>query len=211
MTVSVYNLKPVFQQALRPLLQSLCQWGVTPNQITISALLLSMIGGGLLWQAAISPSFLLLIPPVLLVRMALNALDGMLARESGQSSLTGEILNEAGDVVSDICLYLPLAVIFPEHVLGVALFVTLGVFSEFCGVLAKALMNVRRYDGPMGKSDRALVVSLLCLTTFFFPHAVSPFVQFVFITLNVLLGISCWNRLRAIRMFESDNRKGRLS
>jgi CDP-diacylglycerol--glycerol-3-phosphate 3-phosphatidyltransferase len=41
--------------------------------------------------------------------MALNAIDGMLAREHGQASRLGAVLNELGDVVADAGLYLPLA------------------------------------------------------------------------------------------------------
>jgi phosphatidylglycerophosphate synthase len=39
--------------------------------------------------------------------MALNALDGMLARECNQQTRLGAILNETGDVISDIALYFP--------------------------------------------------------------------------------------------------------
>ena len=50
-----------------------------------------------------------LLPAVLFVRMALNAIDGMLAREHGQKSALGAFLNELCDVVSDAALYLPFA------------------------------------------------------------------------------------------------------
>ncbi len=40
--------------------------------------------------------------------MALNAIDGMLAREHAMQTPLGAMLNELGDVVSDAALYLPL-------------------------------------------------------------------------------------------------------
>ncbi len=40
--------------------------------------------------------------------MALNAIDGMLAREFNQQSTLGAILNEVGDIISDAALYLAL-------------------------------------------------------------------------------------------------------
>ena len=43
--------------------------------------------------------------------MALNAIDGMLAREFNQKSRLGGYLNEITDVVSDAALYLPFAFI----------------------------------------------------------------------------------------------------
>jgi CDP-diacylglycerol---glycerol-3-phosphate 3-phosphatidyltransferase len=55
-------------------------------------------------------SFLFLII-ILFVRMALNSADGMLAREHAMQSILGTLLNELGDVISDVALYLPFALI----------------------------------------------------------------------------------------------------
>ncbi|HET9767457.1 MAG TPA: CDP-alcohol phosphatidyltransferase family protein, partial [Thermoanaerobaculia bacterium] len=72
---SIYDLKPAFQRLLRPLVARLASAGVTPNQVTVAALLLSAaVGGVVVWTRA--RWSLLLLPPALLVRMALNALDG---------------------------------------------------------------------------------------------------------------------------------------
>jgi CDP-diacylglycerol--glycerol-3-phosphate 3-phosphatidyltransferase len=95
--------------------------------------------------------------------MALNALDGMLAREFGQKSALGAYLNEICDVVSDAALYLPVAVIAPFSPAMAALVVFMAALSEFSGVLGVMVGASRRYDGPMGKSDRALVFGALGL------------------------------------------------
>jgi hypothetical protein len=42
------------------------------------------------------PLWLLLLPPLLLLRTALNALDGMLTREFHQATPSGPVLNELG-------------------------------------------------------------------------------------------------------------------
>lgn len=47
----------------------------------------------------------LALPIGLLIRMALNALDGMMARTYNQTSKKGELLNEIGDVVSDVFVF----------------------------------------------------------------------------------------------------------
>lgn len=62
---------------------------------------------GLLLVLVAQPILFLLLPIVLFIRMTLNALDGMLARECNQKTRLGAILNETGDVISDIALYLP--------------------------------------------------------------------------------------------------------
>ena len=103
---------------------------------------------------------LLCLPAVLLVRMALNAVDGMLAREHDMKTRLGGVLNELGDVISDTALYLPLALTpFVDPYLAVAV-VVLSIISEMTGVVVAMVMGERRYDGPMGKSDRASVVGL---------------------------------------------------
>ena len=46
--------------------------------------------------------------------------------------------------------------------LGLSVLVTLlAVFSEYAGVLGPMVGASRRYDGPMGKSDRAFVLGVL--------------------------------------------------
>jgi CDP-diacylglycerol--glycerol-3-phosphate 3-phosphatidyltransferase len=95
--------------------------------------------------------------------MALNAIDGILAKEHNMTSDAGAMLNELGDVISDVALYLPLAYIAGLSPVLVVLFVVVGLFTEVAGILGAVIGGTRRYDGPMGKSDRAFVVGLLAL------------------------------------------------
>jgi CDP-diacylglycerol--glycerol-3-phosphate 3-phosphatidyltransferase len=101
------------------------------------------------------------IPVVLFVRMALNAIDGMLAREHNMKTPQGAILNELGDVVSDTALYLPFAFVPGISLWPVVVVVLLSIMSEMTGVVAVQIGAKRRYDGPMGKSDRAFVFGFL--------------------------------------------------
>lgn len=160
---SVYDLKPRFQGLLRPLSNRLAAAGTTPNQVTLAALVLSLAAGTLV---ALFPDRgwpLLLIPFVLFLRMALNAIDGMLAREHAMQSPLGAILNELGDVVSDAALYLPLCWVPGLSPVLVVAVVLVAVIGEMTGVVAVQIGASRRYDGPMGKSDRALVLGTIGL------------------------------------------------
>lgn len=152
--VSVYQLKSRFQSLLRPFVKALAKAGVTANSVTVVATLLSLLTGAACWLVN-DPRVLYLLPLCLFLRMALNAVDGMLAREHGQKSVLGGFLNELGDVVSDVFLYAPLA-LRPEFPMWPTLFFCfLGLLTEFTGVVAVSQGGSRRYDGPMGKSDRA--------------------------------------------------------
>lgn len=161
--MTIYDLKPAFQNLLRPICRSLAGAGVTANQVTLAAALLSFALGALVVLFPGDRWPLLLIPAGLLVRMGLNAIDGMLAREHGMQSALGGILNEVGDVVSDAALYLPFALVPGISAPLVVVVVTLALTSEAAGMVAVQIGASRRYDGPMGKSDRAFVFGLLAL------------------------------------------------
>ncbi|MBS0309061.1 MAG: CDP-alcohol phosphatidyltransferase family protein [Proteobacteria bacterium] len=156
---TIYDLKPKFQNLLRPLTGALYRLGVTANGVTAAACLASLsYGGWMLLQAQTNQHLaFLLLPVFMLMRMALNAIDGMLAREFHQQSRLGAILNEAGDVVSDTALYAPFAVLAGVYADLVALVIFLSVMTEYVGVLGQVIGGGRRYDGPLGKSDRAVV------------------------------------------------------
>jgi CDP-diacylglycerol---glycerol-3-phosphate 3-phosphatidyltransferase len=160
---SIYDLKPAFQGLLRPLARALARAGVTANAVTVAAAVLSLLVGAAVATWPGSRHVLLLLPAVLFARMALNAIDGMLAREHGQKSKLGALLNELGDVVSDTALYLPLALVSGFDPRLATLIVVLEALSEMTGVLGPTIGASRRYDGPMGKSDRAFAFGLLAL------------------------------------------------
>jgi CDP-diacylglycerol--glycerol-3-phosphate 3-phosphatidyltransferase len=161
--MTIYDLKPAFQNLLRPLCNSLAKAGVTANQVTVAATLMSVFVGLLFALFPTSRWAALLIPVSLFVRMALNAIDGMLAREHNMQSDLGGVLNELGDVVSDVALYLPFALVPGISAALVVTVVVLSVLTEMAGVVAVQIGASRRYDGPMGKSDRAFVFGLLAL------------------------------------------------
>ena len=163
MSFSIYQLKPKFQQLLQPLMRALVRCRVTPNQITVAAMLLSVAyGAALAWQPGWAGLWLGL-PLFLLLRMALNAIDGMLASATGQKTRLGTLLNEICDQVSDAALYLPFTLAAALHAPLVVLCVVGALLAEFAGVLALSVGSARRFDGPMGKSDRAFWFGLLAL------------------------------------------------
>ena len=199
---SIYELKPAFQGLLRPLTRALFGAGVSANAVTVAAAVLSLLVGAALAVSRGSRGALLLLPAALFARMAMNAIDGMLAREHGQRSKLGALLNELGDVVSDTALYLPLALVpgfDPRLAVGV---VVLAGLSEMTGVLGPTIGASRRYDGPMGKSDRAFVFGLLALLL---GLGVKPGTWLVAIqgAILALLLVTVWNRAaRALREAE---------
>jgi CDP-diacylglycerol--glycerol-3-phosphate 3-phosphatidyltransferase len=162
-TISTYNLKPAFQKTLKPLCFFLAMRGIQANHVTLAAIFISCIEGIFitLWPGEAWP--MLLYPFVIAVRLSMNALDGILAREYFMQSKLGIVLNELGDVISDTALYLPLALIPGVPQVAIIALVLLAIISEMCGVVAVQTGAQRGYTGPMGKSDRALILGVTVL------------------------------------------------
>lgn len=193
--ISTYKIKPAFQKLLTPLLRMLKRLGVTPNSLTVLAILLSLVLGYLFSQAESHNIYFLYVTLGLLVRMMLNALDGMMARIYEMQSRTGEVLNEVGDVVSDVAIFFPLLFLEDLDFRLAFCFIILSVVNEFCGIIGKVMGGERRYDGPMGKSDRATFVGFICLL-FYFGVDIAEYLNYIFAVAVGLVSLSSIIRLK---------------
>jgi phosphomethylpyrimidine kinase len=193
--MSIYELKPKFQNLLRPLVKLLYSAGVTANQVTLAACVLSILLGALLIKFGDVFTLFFLLPIWMFLRMALNAIDGMLAREFNQKTPLGGYLNEATDVISDTALYLPFAFVAPFGWGVILLVIFLAFMSEFLGVLGQVHGSSRRYDGPMGKSDRAFVFGLIGTIYAVFGQLPAWF-GWALYAVAFLLMLTCINRVR---------------
>jgi CDP-diacylglycerol--glycerol-3-phosphate 3-phosphatidyltransferase len=194
--MTIYALKPRFQNLLRPLVGRLAHAGATANQVTLAAAIGSVLVALVVMGTAETRWVFLLLPLWLLLRMALNAIDGMLAREFGQQSRLGAYLNEICDVISDAALYAPFAMVEPFGPIGITLVIILSTYTEFAGVLGPMVGASRRYDGPLGKSDRAFLFGTLG----FWIGIGAPlpaWLGFIVPVVAVLLAVTMVNRIRA--------------
>jgi CDP-diacylglycerol---glycerol-3-phosphate 3-phosphatidyltransferase len=192
--MSIYQFKAAFQKLLRPFTHYLARHRITPNQITFSAVVLSLATGLALALFPTSSFILLSLPIVLLIRMALNAIDGMLAREHNMQTALGAFYNELGDVFSDTFLYLPFCFIPGLWFWLIISIVMLAISSEMAGVVAVQVGARRRYDGPMGKSDRAFAFALISILLGL--HLLSAaWVNYLLVIVLVLLILTIVNRV----------------
>ncbi|QDV53366.1 CDP-alcohol phosphatidyltransferase family protein [Gimesia fumaroli] len=204
---SIYDLKPKFQGLLRPITRKLAAMKVTANQVTIAALLLSILVGLCIALFPGEKWPLLIVPLFLFIRMALNAIDGMLAREHNMKSDLGLILNEIGDVVADAAIYLPFALVPGLPAVPIVIIVLLAVISEMMGVVAVQIGVARRYEGPMGKSDRAFLFGLLGLLMGC-GLQIGPWINYVLYVIVFLLVLTILNRARhALALKQSANQE----
>jgi CDP-diacylglycerol--glycerol-3-phosphate 3-phosphatidyltransferase len=155
---SVYALKPKFQALLRPIANRLAAIGATANQVTVITCAISIALG---LDLAYGTRQWWMLPVWLFLRMAANAIDGMMAREHNQATRLGALLNELTDVLADAALLLPFAYLPNWNPALVGTVVVLSGLTEMTSLVGQTLTGVRRNDGPMGKSDRALLQGIL--------------------------------------------------
>lgn len=192
--ISIYEIKPKFQQLLMPIVDWMRKIGMTPNQVTILALLLSIVTGIILSIFHENKWIYILMPIVMFVRMALNAIDGVMAKKYQMKSHLGLLLNELGDVISDLFLFIPFVFIAEDYGIGIMLFISLSIISEMAGVTVQVIGSTRRYDGPMGKSDRAFIVGFISFLIFVHLNII-PYLHFVFYVCSILMLINIYNRI----------------
>lgn len=193
--ITIYQLKPRFQALLRPAARFCDTAGITANTVTLTAMFLSLALGVLLSVASEYRGLFLLLPLWMLLRMAFNAIDGMLAREFGHKSALGAYLNELSDVISDAALYLPFVFIAPFSWPGIVAVIFLATVSEMSGALGPMVGAERRYDGPMGKSDRAFVFGVLGLWVGL-ASSLPDWVFWIMPLISLAIVLNIFNRIR---------------
>jgi CDP-diacylglycerol--glycerol-3-phosphate 3-phosphatidyltransferase len=165
----IYSIKPQFQKFLSPIKNIFVKLRVHPTTINILALLISLAGGLLIYYSSFNIWLLAYIPFIAFVRTALNALDGMVAREMKVGNQKfGEVLNEFIDRLSDSAFFI--GIMFTNYVnlmlAGLTLIAVLLV--SYIGIVGKAAGGSRQYAGLMGKADRMFWLSVACVAILIF-------------------------------------------
>ena len=204
--ISVYQLKSKFSDILRPLCNAMVKVGITANMVTISAFILSVAVGAILYFYVPECNCVYWIVPIsLFIRMALNNIDGVIAREHNQKSNIGAIYNELGDILSDIAIYVPLLYVCGCNVWLIFLFTTLTIISETVGIMGVQIKASRHYDGPMGKSDRAFWMSILAIVLAFVQISEDYLSIFVY-AVSALLIFTTFNRIKGALKEAAENK-----
>jgi phosphatidylglycerophosphate synthase len=163
--MALYDIKPQFRQVLGRVLPVLKP--IHPDVLTWTALGCSVASAVLISFAKMNRWLFILIPFLLFLRIALNALDGLLAQTTGKARPFGEVLNEATDRLSDLAILLGIAYSPFSSVRWGMPAVAAVFFSSYIGILGKAVGAGRQYGGILGKADRMLWCGVTCLVAFF--------------------------------------------
>jgi CDP-diacylglycerol--glycerol-3-phosphate 3-phosphatidyltransferase len=178
--VSIYSIKPAFQRRLLFARDVFVRRGISADSLTALGLGLSTMGAIALVLSNQMPLLLFTIPVWAMGRIALNALDGMVAVADGSARPYGEVLNEVCDRLSDTAWFIALAILVdPVMALGALVLI---LISSYIGTVVKAAGGTRIYSGTMGKADRMILLSIASVAAYFWGlRALTLFVLLVLI------------------------------
>lgn len=165
--MGIYSIKPLFQKSLKPLFNLCVRNNVHPDVINLLALIMSLFTGVALLYASNYKILFLAVPLLVLLRIAFNALDGLVARAQGVSSKIGEVYNELYDRLSDIVIFVFLA--FAEYANAKLVLIALAavLLNSYLGILGKSAGGSRVYKGFIGKADRMLYLGIVSIISYF--------------------------------------------
>lgn len=150
----LYRLKPASQRIVAPIARWLVRHRVPADLVTLAGIPIGAIGGLALALAAAAPLMLLVVPVAAAVRLGLNLLDGMVARETGSSHAMGEMWNELGDRLADALFIGGLAFHPGVGPWPALVAVIAALLASYAGITARAAGGRRQYGGIMSKPGR---------------------------------------------------------
>jgi CDP-diacylglycerol--glycerol-3-phosphate 3-phosphatidyltransferase len=162
-TVGIYTTKSKWQKALQPIIDFCVAQRIHPNAFTYGAIVLSLIAALALYLANTSKNWLWIVPPLVLIRLLLNLMDGQVARALNLADDWGEVKNEFGDRIADAAIFLTIGLSGYAKAELALVALTLIMLVSYLGILGKALGGQRVYAGLFGKGDRMVSLAIFTL------------------------------------------------
>jgi len=162
-SLDLYAGKQGLVARLDPMIERLAAAGVSPDSVTLAAIPVAVLAGGLLLVSASVPLLLLAVPILAALRLVLNLLDGALARRTGRSHARGELLNELGDRICDIAFLAPVALLPGASPVIVLAGVLGAVLASYVGITTRAAGGERIYRGILSKPGRMALISVAAI------------------------------------------------
>jgi len=217
--MEIYSIKPYFQKVLSPLANLFVKLKIHPTIINLMALIFSICTGVFLFFKNDFYSLLLFVPVLVFIRIAFNALDGMVARGLNVSSAKGEVYNEFFDRLSDIFIFTGLAFSFiltRDRIVSFLLsfryfscinctlktaiavninfilgfiFIILVLLNSYLGILAKSAGGKRIYAGILGKADRMFYLAAACVVYYFIRLDLIWFIFYLLCIIAIIVSI----------------------
>jgi archaetidylinositol phosphate synthase len=154
------SLRPLADRLLRPFVAGALRLNLTPNAVSVLALLTAGAAGGSFLGAGTEPLLYLLGAFLVFCNGVLDLLDGALARELETESEAGDLLDHVLDRYADILIIAGLAAGVEQYAIGFAA-ITGVLMTSYLGTQAQAVGLDRVYGGLLGRADRLALVGVV--------------------------------------------------
>ncbi|MBE0516344.1 MAG: CDP-alcohol phosphatidyltransferase family protein [Methanophagales archaeon] len=157
---------------VRTIARFLAARGISPNFLSLLSFLFAVLAGIFFFLSGTSSSFKLLLA-LAAIFVCLNALfdglDGVLAREIGNASKKGDLLDHVIDRYSDI--FIIGGIVFGGYASwGIGVIAIIGVLlASYMGTQAQAVGLSRIYGGVLGRADRIVLILGATVLTMAYP------------------------------------------
>ena len=160
----LYSFKSWYADRLAPVRRRLVAAQVPPAAITVTGIAFGGGAGAALALLRPGPAAAVAVTALLAARLACANLDGAVAREGGRTTAFGSVLNEVGDRAAELAALAGCLAFAPAAlVLAAALAATLPSWVALAGAAA-GLGRIQ--GGPVGKTERCLLLALLAAVGF---------------------------------------------
>ena len=140
-----------------PLVTGAKRLGLSPDAVSLLAALLAVAAGGAFYIAGEEPLAYLAGAALVWLNGTLDLVDGNLARELGESTETGDLLDHVLDRYADMVIVAGLAAGIEQFALGFAA-ITGVLMTSYLGTQAQAVGLDRVYGGWLGRANRLVLV-----------------------------------------------------
>jgi CDP-diacylglycerol--glycerol-3-phosphate 3-phosphatidyltransferase/archaetidylinositol phosphate synthase len=169
-------LRPFAIKYLEPMSRAAADAGISPNTVSALSLVFAALSGLLFYYSgydSTSGPLLVLVAGLLVaLNSLLDAMDGVMARYLGVSSLKGDFLDHVIDRYADS--FIICGIFFGGHVqwqIGVMTIVGV-LITSYLGTQAQALNLGRYYGGIIGRADRLILIMVASLVYAVYPEQV---------------------------------------
>ena len=185
------------------LAQLIAGTGISPNQISILSIVMSLISLVFFYYSGQNKAFLVLAALFIQLRLLCNLFDGMVAVEYGKKTNTGDIYNDAPDRIADLFIIVGLGLSVTDNSMAIhiAWFASaMAIMTAYVRVLGKSLGTESYFIGPMAKQHRMALVTLSAITDYILYLSGTSFSISFYVLCIIAIGstVTCFSRLSKI-------------
>jgi phosphatidylglycerophosphate synthase len=143
--------------------------GASPNLLSFLSMIFALAAGVLYYLSAGEVSLLGLAALMVLLNSIFDAVDGTLARRTGQAEAKGDFLDHVIDRYADMAILVGIVLAgYVSETWGI--FAVMGVLlTSYLGTQAQALQLGRLYGGIMGRADRLILIIFATIANALYP------------------------------------------